>query len=101
MAGVAAAFALGFLPAMAADPAGGRAPLVAAAPVFSWTGFYVGAHAGGAAFETDVADLDGYGSGPTSISGNGGLIGVTAGFNWQAGQGVFGIEGDASWTDME
>jgi outer membrane immunogenic protein len=60
-------------------------------PAFSWTGFYLGLNGGGGWGRSRwdrAGDLD--------LSG--GVIGGTAGFNWQTGQVVFGIEGDADWS---
>jgi len=79
---------LGMAPALAADlPARTytKAP-VAAAPIYNWTGFYVGAM-GGYAGQTD----DGI---------KGGFAGGTAGYNWQQGAVVFGLEADAAWADI-
>ena len=80
------------LPASAADlPARGmpyKAP--AYAPMYNWTGFYLGLNGGGAFGNSDWNGLG------VSNSPGGGMVGVTAGYNWQ-GMGspwVFGIEGD-------
>ena len=85
-------------PAQAADlPSHKQAPGVASAytpvPAFSWTGFYVGANTG---YGTGSFTKDGkaaFGS-PSS-----GLLGLTAGYNYQIGQFVVGIEGnmDKAW----
>jgi outer membrane immunogenic protein len=62
-------------------------------PVFSWTGFYLGLNGGG-----------GWGHSSWDRTGeidlSGGFIGGTAGFNWQTGQMVLGIEGDVDWSGM-
>jgi outer membrane immunogenic protein len=62
-------------------------------PAFSWTGFYLGLNGGG-----------GWGSSTWDRTGSfdlsGGLIGGTAGFNWQTGQAVLGIEGDVDWSGV-
>jgi outer membrane immunogenic protein len=64
---------------------------------FSWTGFYLGINGGGgwgrsewtgAAGSTDRFDV------------SGALIGGTAGYNWQAGHTVFGLEGDIDWSNI-
>lgn len=72
----------------------------APAPVFNWTGAYIGI-------------TGGYGWGTTRWTNNaavttgdfgtdGGMIGGTIGYNWQARGSnlVFGIEGDWSWADI-
>lgn len=68
-------------------------------PLFSWTGLYVGAHAGygWSDIDWDNAVLP---SGGAS-DGSGWLAGGQIGYNWQAGSLVFGVEADASagWID--
>ena len=62
-------------------------------PMFTWTGFYLGVNGGG-----------GWGQSSWDRTGNfnlsGGVIGGTAGFNWQTGQVVLGIEGDIDWSGV-
>jgi outer membrane immunogenic protein len=62
-------------------------------PAFTWTGFYLGVNGGG-----------GWGQSSWDRTGNfslsGGVIGGTAGFNWQTGQVVLGIEGDIDWSGV-
>ena len=66
-----------------------KAPaMVGAAPIFTWTGPYVGISGG-----------YGWGDGGR-FDADGGLFGVTAGYNWQMNQVVFGIEGDLSWSGI-
>ena len=81
--------------AMAADlPARRMAPApFAAVPVFTWTGFYVGANVG-AAWNRNANNFGSNGflggnRNRTSILG-----GVQAGYNWQTGALVLGVEGD-------
>jgi opacity protein-like surface antigen len=79
-----------------------------AAPLYNWTGPYVGI-AGGVVwghskqtdpgvpcdfFDTCLAEADG------SYAPTGGIIGGTLGYNWQQGPWVFGVEGDYSWADV-
>ena len=66
-----------------------RSPVIA--PVAIWTGFYIGAMGGCATENTNNA-------GTGTISG--GFAGGTLGYNWQAGQAVFGIEADAAWSNI-
>lgn len=78
-----------------------KAPMLAPAPVFSWTGFYVGAHFG-AGWGTGESTLVFPAALPISSSNaNGWLGGVQAGYNYQIGQWVLGIEGDFSWADIK
>ena len=74
-----------------------------APPPFSWTGFYVGVNGGFGT--TDLRGNNfgpGAGVGPTSAFGSpsGGLIGGTAGYNYQIGQIVVGVEGSLDWADL-
>lgn len=70
-----------------------KSPVVAA-PVAIWNGFYIGAM-GGWATENNTNNCAGC-TGAVS----GGFVGGTLGYNWQAGQAVFGIEGDAAWSNI-
>jgi len=96
---------LGFLalaasiPASAADLPRGmpyKAP-AAYAPQYNWTGFYLGINGGGAFGNSDWNGLG------VSNSPGGGMIGVTAGYNWQqiGSPYVFGLEGDVDWTNVK
>jgi len=85
--------------ASAADLPSRKGPVVAPvyAPVFTWTGFYVGANAGygwgdvngngGVAF-TNTGDLDGF------------VGGGQLGYNYQIGQFVLGLEADIQGADL-
>ena len=81
-------------PARAADMARiTKAPPVVH-PATNWTGFYLGAMGGYAA--------DNGGTFATSaFNMKGGFAGGTAGYNWQSGQFVGGIEADAAWADVK
>ena len=68
-----------------------KAPVMA--PLYNWTGFYIGVEGGGA-FGSSAWDR----SGSHDISG--GLIGGTVGYNWQFNQVVAGVEGDFGWADI-
>jgi outer membrane immunogenic protein len=70
-----------------------RAPAVVA-PYFSWTGFYVGANVGWGWSSGSGTITLGASTGPTSGSGNGPFGGVQAGYNWQTGALVLGVEAD-------
>ena len=67
------------------------------APVFSWTGFYLGINGGyefGQSSWTDAVDP------PTgNFNTSGFLIGGTIGGNYQIGSFVIGVEGDGDWND--
>jgi outer membrane immunogenic protein len=101
------------MPAQA--PVYAKAPVVA--PAYSWSGFYAGVNAGGAwgnsslntSTTFDPAVL-GYLS-PSNVSAvnsvgsqtakpNGFTGGVEAGYNWQAGSFVFGVESDFNYLGL-
>ncbi|WP_315797488.1 MULTISPECIES: porin family protein [unclassified Bradyrhizobium] len=71
---------------LAARPTYTKAPV--AAPVLTWTGFYIGAMGGYANEDADFAAM------------KGGFAGGTVGYNWQQGAVVFGLEADAAWADI-
>lgn len=99
------ALAFGIVTASAAD-----LPLKAPpppAPVFNWTGFYVGANGGGIWSNNDVSNnfFDGAGvasaqtlaalAGAGGANGSGGFGGLQIGYNWQgATPWVWGVEAD-------
>jgi outer membrane immunogenic protein len=80
-----------------------RAP-VASQPVaygVNWTGFYVGAHIGGAWTEGGDNFWDPVTAAWWNTDDSSGFIGGgQIGFNYQIGQWVLGVEGDISWTDL-
>ena len=92
--GFAGAASAADLPMRAAPPA----PVIAAAPLFTWTGFYVGGQVGYGwnANDNDIVLPTGYvvQSGDFGDSGDGFLAGVHAGYNVQLGSFVVGVEGD-------
>jgi outer membrane immunogenic protein len=98
-------------PALAADMAVKAPPMAAPAPVFSWTGFYVGGNAGYGWKDptvsyspNDAIAFDGTCGGgifggtcipPASFNIGGALGGIQAGYNWQLNQQwIAGVEGD-------
>ncbi len=96
-------------PAFAADIAV-RAPVIPPGPVFGWTGFYIGGNVG-LGWESQAVNFSGSadtqaaiarGQVPSSLAANpkGRIGGVQAGYNWQTGAFVFGIEADIQATDL-
>jgi outer membrane immunogenic protein len=113
LAGAAGCALLAAAPAGAADLGVAPAPVpVAVAPAFTWTGWYVGANAGGA-WKTGRVDpvcwTPGgvfFGAGCTltprvNEGGDGGwFAGGQIGFNWRSGPWVVGIETDFQGADI-
>jgi outer membrane immunogenic protein len=72
-----------------------KAPPPATTQVYNWTGFYAGANGGG-----------GWGhswwdANATGVKLSGGQVGGTAGYNWQFGNAVLGVEGDLDWSNIK
>jgi outer membrane immunogenic protein len=98
------------VPAMAADMPT-KAPPPIAAPIYNWTGFYLGAHAGyrwangdltSAAYIFDppflFIDPVAFPARSESYDLNGGIVGVHGGYNYQfAPNWLVGVEGDWTW----
>ncbi|SEN31944.1 outer membrane beta-barrel protein [Bradyrhizobium sp. OK095] len=87
-------------PALAADLAARpytKAPAMIAT-VYDWSGFYIGINGGGASART-TWDLSGVGR-EGSHDATGGTVGGQVGYRWQAGQWVFGVEGQGNWADF-
>lgn len=86
------------LPARAAPPA----PIVAAVPVFTWTGFYVGVNAG---YGWNTNDNHRYYDPVLGYYGGGGsdggfVGGGQIGYNYQIGSFVVGLETDIQYADL-
>lgn len=79
-----------------------KAPV--AAPLWNWTGFYVGGHVGGGFSEANVSAVQPLWPsdvGNFSTNGSGVVGGGQIGYNWQfAPNWVLGIEGDISGTGI-
>jgi outer membrane immunogenic protein len=108
--GLAAIAALINTPVLAADLQV-KAPPPPPPPASSWTGFYVGVD-GGYGWNQSTGNRECYNpagvlfaacvlqNAPTGITPNGGLAGGEAGYNWQSGVVVTGIETDLQWSGM-
>ena len=100
--------------ALAADlPTRKAAPVyVPVAPAFTWTGAYFGVNAGGV-FSHNKANIFGQGPatiaavtrgvvpGSASLNKSGFIGGVQAGYNWQSGMFVTGVEADINYVDAK
>jgi outer membrane immunogenic protein len=70
-------------------------PAQVVSPAYNWSGFYLGANGGG-----------GWGhswwqANSTGINLSGAQVGGTAGYNWQFGNTVLGVEGDVDWSNFK
>lgn len=84
--------------AMAADlPAAVYTKAPVMAPIYSWTGFYVGANGGYGWGNTSQYGVSGNG---ISYGTSGGLAGGQVGYNWQTGSWVLGVEADGDWANI-
>ena len=97
----AIAFLLATAGASAADLAPAAVEPVAPAAAYNWTGFYAGINGGyafGSSHDVTMSELfpesDPYTDKYGSLSPKGGFGGVQAGYNWQTGNFVLGLEGD-------
>jgi outer membrane immunogenic protein len=63
---------------------------------FTWSGMYIGLHGGATWEHWRINDVDGYAGagGITKDTNHAGIFGAQAGYNWQAGAIVLGVEGD-------
>jgi outer membrane immunogenic protein len=72
-----------------------KAPPAQITQAYNWTGFYVGANGGGGWGHSF------WNANSTGMNLSGAQAGGTAGYNWQAGSAVFGIEGDLDWSNLK
>jgi len=92
-------------PATAADLAARpytKAPPPVIAPIYDWTGFYIGANGGWGQSRNSWDFLPGvltFGEGSHDASG--GTVGGQVGYRWQAGTWVFGVEAQGNWADFK
>ena len=94
-------------PAMAADlraPAYTKAPVMMPAPIYDWSGFYIGLNGG---YGSSHNCWDFLGS-PLTAPGRegchdatGGTFGGQIGYRWQAANWVFGLEAQGNWADFK
>ena len=82
-----------------------KAPPVA--PIYNWSGFYIGLNGGGASSHNCWNLTNSLGTPvPTTPSegchdATGGLVGGQIGYRWQAASWVFGLEAQGDWADLK
>ncbi len=92
-------------PASAADIAARpytKAPPPVVAPIYDWTGFYIGANGGWAQSRNcvDFFSATGIDSRDGCRERSGGVVGGQLGYRWQTNQLVFGLEAQGDWADL-
>jgi len=99
-AGLLATFV--FCAAQAADlpprPAAQAPAMVAAPPIYNWTGIYFGLNGGYGWGQSTPMSLYSSDFSAFNYSSDGGMGGITAGAQIQSGHTVIGVEGDIDWT---
>src|ERR1700723_2726517 len=83
-----------------------KAPPAVAAPVYDWSGFYIGLNGGGASSRecltnTSVAGAPVFPNSEGCHNATGGLAGGQIGYRWQTANWVFGVEAQGDWADLK
>ncbi len=98
-AAAAAVSMMVFTPAaQAADPLPPPPPPEFRPAVYDWSGAYIGGIIAGVFVDGDYVPV---GSPDPDLNGDGILGGIYAGYNYQAGSFVFGVEGDALFGEVD
>src|SRR5580693_6729909 len=92
-------------PASAADLAAHpytKAPPPVVAPIYDWSGFYIGANGGWGQSRNcvDFFNATGIDFADGCRERSGGLVGGQLGYRWQFNQFVVGVEGQGDWADL-
>jgi outer membrane immunogenic protein len=97
-------------PALAADLAARpytKAVPPTIAPIYDWSGFYIGINGGGGSAHKcwDLVNLGGAVVAPSVPMGchnaTGGTVGGQIGYRWQTANWVFGVEAQGNWADFK
>jgi outer membrane immunogenic protein len=87
-------------PASAADMAVKAPPPPVVAPIYNWTGFYIGANGGWGQSRNCVDFILGADFADGCRDRSGGVVGGQIGYRWQFNQFVFGVEAQGDWADL-
>jgi len=76
-----------------------------AAPLYDWSGFYIGINGGGGWSHecwtiTSVAGVAVFPNSEGCHNATGGVVGGQLGYRWQAANWVFGVEGQGDWANL-
>jgi outer membrane immunogenic protein len=97
-------------PASAADLAARpytKAPAPTVAPIYDWSGFYIGLNGGGGSAHKCWDQINAGGvpvAPPVSLGchdATGGTVGGQIGYRWQTTNWVFGVEAQGNWADFK
>jgi outer membrane immunogenic protein len=92
-------------PASAADLAARpytKAPPPILAPIYDWSGFYIGANGGWGQSHSCVDFITAVGTVANGCGDrSGGVAGGQVGYRWQSNQFVFGLEAQGDWADLK
>ena len=79
-----------------------KAPPPMLAPMYDWSGFYIGGNAGWGESRNclDAIPLTGLAVADGCVSRSGGLAGGQFGYRWQSAQFVFGVEAQGDWANL-
>jgi outer membrane immunogenic protein len=82
-----------------------KAPPIAA-PIYDWSGFYIGINGGGASSREcyTITSAAGAAVAPASEgchNATGGAVGGQVGYRWQSSNWVFGVEAQGDWADLK
>lgn len=85
---------------MAARPY--KAPPPVIAPIYNWSGFYIGANGGWGNSHNcwDFVTAGGAVAASGCRDASGGVVGGQIGYRWQMNQFVFGLEAQGDWADL-
>jgi outer membrane immunogenic protein len=72
------------------------------APIYNWTGFYIGGNGGWASSHNcwSIVPLTGTVFADGCSDRSGGVLGGQIGYRWQSSQFVFGLEGQGDWANL-
>jgi outer membrane immunogenic protein len=89
-------------PALAADLAVKAAPVPYIAPMYNWSGFYIGGNGGWASSRNcwSIVPLAGTAFADGCSDRSGGVLGGQIGYRWQSSQFVFGLEAQGDWANL-
>lgn len=89
------------IPAKVATPSAPAVPAAGVLTATDWTGFYLGGHIGHGWVESRGTYDDFGDAGPIDFIAKGLVGGAQAGYLWQSGRLVYGVETDGTWGSLD